>query len=77
MPLAWRRVRSAAGYASPISLGVNAPPSEVGPDPLGRDGLESFAGKPPDFFESLPWILGALQALDSSGCSFFCCVCHR
>ena len=38
----------AAGDASTIALGVNAPPAEVGADPLGRDGIESLTGKAAD-----------------------------
>ena len=46
----------AAGNAHSIALGINAPPTEIGPDPFGRDGLESFTSKAPDFLQSLPWI---------------------
>ena len=41
----------AAGYACTVSLGVNAPPAEISPDPFRRDGIESLAGEAPDFFQ--------------------------
>ena len=67
----------AAGYSGAVSLGVNAPPAEISADPFGRDRLESLAGEAPDFVQALPWIHGALQALDSLCFGFFRCVRHK
>ena len=66
-----------AGYARAVSLGVNAPPAEIGADPFRRDGVESLAGKAADFLQAFPWILRALQALDALCFGFFRCDCHR
>src|SRR5919201_1492509 len=54
----------AARNAYSITLGVDAPPAEIRPDPLGRNGLKSLACEAADVLQSFPWVLFALQALD-------------
>jgi hypothetical protein len=54
-----------AEHAGPVSLGVNAPPAEVGAEPFGRYRSKPRSREAPDFVERLPRILLALQTLDS------------
>jgi hypothetical protein len=61
----------AAGYAGSVALGINAPPAEIGADPLGRNRVEALTGETANLFEAFPGILGALQALHALGFCFF------
>jgi hypothetical protein len=51
----------AAGNASPIALGVDAPPAKVGSNPLRRNRSETFARKAPDFVQAFPRVLERLR----------------
>ncbi len=62
----------AAGDASAIALGVDAPGAEVGGKPFKRDGIETEAGEIADFVEMVPSVFGALKALDTLGFGFVC-----
>ena len=66
-----------AGHSRSIALGIHAPPAEISPDPFGRDGVKSLAGKAPDFFQPLPRIHRPLQALRFLRFGLFRCVCHK
>src|SRR6185295_5921616 len=48
-----------------VALRVDAPPAEVGADPLGRDGFEAAPGVGAQLVQRLPGVLLALQAFDS------------
>jgi len=61
----------AAGDAVAVALGVDAPGTEVRAEPLGRNGSMAFAGEGTDFFEVLPRIFCALEALDALSFGFF------
>ena len=67
----------AADHSRPISLGVHAPPAEIGADPFGRDRAKTLAGKPPDFVKALPRVLLAFQSLDPLRFRFFDWICHK
>src|SRR4029077_7104357 len=67
----------AAGNASTVALGVNAPPAEVGADPLGRDRIESLTRKAAYLVQSFPRIHGTLKALRALRRGFFFRFCRR
>src|ERR1700740_507673 len=67
----------AAGYTRSVALGVNAPPTKIGAEPLWGNGVGPVAGKLAHVFPSFPWILGAFEALNSSCLGFFCGGCHK
>src|SRR6267378_3609778 len=64
----WRRFAFAilaADHAGAVSLGVNAPRTEIRTQPFRRDRSVPLPRKRPDLVEMLPGILLALQPLDS------------
>jgi len=66
-----------AGYARPITLRVHTPPAKIGPNPLRRNGIETLAREPSDLVQTLPWVFGAFETLDSLRFGFCRCVCHK
>src|ERR1700758_3627388 len=64
-------------YAGAVSLGIYAPPPEIGAEPLRRDRLKAFARKTANFVEALPGILLPLQTLDSLCLRLFGWICHK
>src|SRR5258708_23425146 len=58
-------VALAADRSDPSSLGVDAPPLEVGGGPFRRHARASFARESPHFVERLPGILLPLQPFRS------------
>ena len=60
----------AADDADAVALGVNAPGTEVGAEPFGRNGIEAGAGELLDFVEMVPGVFGTLEALDALGLGF-------
>src|SRR5437763_1057474 len=67
----------APGNACTVTLGINAPPTKIGPDPIRRDRLESFASKAADLLQTLPWIHLPLQALGLLCFRFFGWIRHK
>ena len=53
----------AADRAHPVALSVDAPPAEVGAEPLRRDGLHSFPGEPLDLGIGGPRVQRPLEPL--------------
>ncbi len=66
-----------AGYARPVTLGVHTPPAKIGPNPFRWNGVKPLAREASDFLQTLPWVLGALEAFDSLRFGFLRCVCHK
>jgi hypothetical protein len=60
----------AAGDASAVALGVDAPPLEVELGPLGQHGVAAFARELAHLVPRLPGVLGELQALGLLGLGF-------
>src|SRR6266403_1712939 len=60
-----------AGYARPITLRVHTPPAKIGPNPLLRNGIETLAREASNLLQTLPWVLGAFEALDLLSCGCF------
>src|SRR6202166_4641363 len=60
----------AANYADAVTLGVNAPGTEISAEPFGRNGIESGASELLDLIEMVPGIFGALEALDALSFGF-------
>src|SRR5271155_2595296 len=55
-----------------VTLGVNAPPAEVGSQPLGWNGIKAGSREASNLVERLPWIFLPLQAFDSLCLRLFC-----
>ena len=66
-----------ADHANAVALGVHAPPAEIGPQPLGRDGVEALAGEPADVVKAFPRVLLPLQPFDPLRFGFCNCICHK
>src|SRR5579864_4413997 len=67
----------ASSDAGAVTLGVHAPPAEVGSDPFRWDGGKTFAGEAANLGEAVPWIHGALEAFGALRFGFFRLVCCR
>src|SRR5262249_23535842 len=63
--------------ADAVALGVDAPPAEVRPEPLGRDRVPALAGEALDLGVGLPRIQLALEPLDTLRLRFLHGFAHR
>lgn len=61
----------ATGDAVAVALGVNAPGTEIGAEPFGRNRVKTFRGEGTDFVEMLPGIFFAFETFDALGFCFF------
>ncbi len=61
----------AAGDTLAVALGVDAPRTEIGAEPFGRNGGMALASEIADFVEMEPGIFFALEAFDALGFGFF------
>jgi hypothetical protein len=66
-----------AHHSGAVALRVHAPPAEVSADPLGRNRIETLAGKAADFIQALPRVLLSLQAFDALRFRLFDRICHK
>ncbi len=60
-----------AGDSLAVALGVDAPPLEVEPGPLGQNGVAAAAGELADLVPCLPRVLGELKSFRALGFGFF------
>src|SRR5262245_14819852 len=67
----------AADRADAVALGVDAPPAEVRPEPLGRDRVPALAGEALDLGVGLPRIQLTLEPLDTLRLRFLHGFAHR
>ena len=60
----------AAECAGPVSLGVDAPPFEIGGSPFREHRFPAGGGEGTDFVHCLPWVLLPLKPLHALGFCF-------
>jgi hypothetical protein len=65
------KVHAGTDNAEAVALGVNAPGTEVGAEPFGRNGIVAATSEFADFVEVHPRIFFALEALDLLRFGFF------
>jgi len=61
-----------ADHAEAVTLGVNAPGTEIGAQPFRGNGAVALTSEGADFVEMIPGISFALEALDALGFGFGC-----